>query len=140
MLGGRVKTLHPAIHAGLLARDTKVDRTRSWTPGAGLRSTWSLPIYTLLSKSLRSQIVQKHEAIEHIDIGGVALLRAGAKNFQRVAVLSQPEDYPNDLACLDDLDFRRKMAAKSFCSRQPAYDGAIQQVLFDTFDNRRQTH
>jgi len=124
MLGGRVKTLHPAIHAGLLARDTEADQvdleSRDWSKIDLVVAN----LYPFEQVTAQPECTEA-KAIEHIDIGGVALLRAGAKNFQRVVVLSQPEDYPDDLACLDDLDFRRRMAAKAF-SRTTAYDWAIQ--------------
>ncbi|TFK51990.1 bifunctional purine biosynthesis protein ade10 [Heliocybe sulcata] len=93
MLGGRVKTLHPAVHGGILARATPADEAdlaaQSISPIAivvcnlyPFTSTISQPSCTLAA------------AIEEIDIGGVTLLRAAAKNHARVSVLSDPADYP----------------------------------------------
>ncbi len=65
------------------------------------------------------------DAIENIDIGGVALLRAAAKNYRRVTVLSAPQDYPQDLNTLNNEHFRQKMARKAF-SLTARYDFAIQ--------------
>jgi phosphoribosylaminoimidazolecarboxamide formyltransferase/IMP cyclohydrolase len=130
MLGGRVKTLHPAIHAGILARDIEGDK-------ADLRSRgWSMIDLVVANLYPFEQVTSQPdcseaEAIEHIDIGGVALLRAGAKNFQRVTILSQPEDYPKNLSIFEDPDFRRKMAAKVF-ARTSAYDTAINKYFSET--------
>jgi len=127
MLGGRVKTLHPAVHAGLLARDTEADRKALAAQG------W--PPIDLLVVNLYpfEQVVVKpdvglEEAIEHIDIGGVALLRAGAKNYSRVTVLSDPDDYPHDVSVLDQADLRLRMAHKAF-AYTARYDAAIQAFL-----------
>lgn len=124
MLGGRVKTLHPAIHAALLARDTQPDRAtlaaRGWAP-IDLVVVNLYPFEEVISRP----DVRLEEAIEHIDIGGVALLRAGAKNFERVTVLSDPADYPDDVNLIDQADFRLHMAHKAFaCTAR--YDTAIQ--------------
>ncbi|KAI1715731.1 AICARFT/IMPCHase bienzyme domain-containing protein [Ditylenchus destructor] len=94
MLGGRVKTLHPAVHAGILARETEEDMN-------DLRKNGFQPVAVVVCNLYPfKQCIQKPDctlpdAIENIDIGGVTLLRAGAKNFQRVAVLSDPTDYTN---------------------------------------------
>jgi phosphoribosylaminoimidazolecarboxamide formyltransferase/IMP cyclohydrolase len=127
MLDGRVKTLHPAIHAGLLARDTEADRAeleaRGWSP-IDLVVVNLYPFEEVVSQPG----VSVEKAIEHIDIGGVALLRAGAKNYQRVTVLSDPRDYPEDLAILEDADFRLSMARKAF-AYTTRYDAAIERYL-----------
>ncbi len=127
MLGGRVKTLHPAVHAGLLARDTEADRAalaaRGWAP-IDLLVVNLYPFEEVVSKP----DARLEEAIEHIDIGGVALLRAAGKNYTRVTVLSDPEDYPVDLELLDRPDFRLRMAHKAF-AYTARYDGAIQAYL-----------
>ncbi|KAI1725175.1 AICARFT/IMPCHase bienzyme domain-containing protein [Ditylenchus destructor] len=94
MLGGRVKTLHPAVHAGILARDTEEDMN-------DLKKNGFHPVAVVVCNLYPfKQCIQKPDctlpdAIENIDIGGVTLLRAGAKNCQRVAVLSDPTDYAN---------------------------------------------
>jgi len=123
MLGGRVKTLHPAVHAGLLARDSGEDMAalteRGWAP-IDLVVVNLYPFADVVTKP----DVRLEEAVEHIDIGGVALLRAAAKNFARVAVLSDPVDYPADLNVLDDAAFRSRMAQKAF-AYTARYDAAI---------------
>ncbi len=129
MLGGRVKTLHPAIHAGLLARDTEADRAalaaRCWSP-IDLVAVNLYPFEAVTSQPETTL----DEAIEMIDIGGVALLRAAAKNFGRVTVLSDPADYGSALAQRTSLDFRRRMARKAF-RQTTKYDLAIAAYLAD---------
>lgn len=124
MLDGRVKTLHPAIHAALLARDTEADRAtlaaRGWSP-IDLVVVNLYPFREVISKP----DVKLIEAIEHIDIGGVALLRAAAKNFARVTVLSDSADYTIGFDKIDQLDFRQRMAQKAF-TITARYDAAIQ--------------
>ncbi|MGQ9490165.1 MAG: bifunctional phosphoribosylaminoimidazolecarboxamide formyltransferase/IMP cyclohydrolase [Anaerolineae bacterium] len=127
LLGGRVKTLHPAIHAGLLARATDEDR-------AALRARGWLPIdLAVVNLYPFEQVIANPqatlaEAIENIDIGGVALLRAAAKNYARVAVLCEPADYPADLAVLDDPAYRLRLAYKAF-ALSARYDAAIGDYL-----------
>jgi phosphoribosylaminoimidazolecarboxamide formyltransferase/IMP cyclohydrolase len=127
MLAGRVKTLHPAVHAALLTRDTEADQAelaaRGWPP-IDLAVVNLYPFEQVVARPG----VSLEEAIEHIDIGGVALLRAAAKNYTRVTVLSDPADYPDDLAVFDEPDFRLRMAHKAF-TYTTRYDGAIQAYL-----------
>lgn len=124
MLGGRVKTLHPAIHAGLLARGTDEDlamlRARGW-PAIDLVVVNLYPFEQVIADPNATPA----EAIENIDIGGVALLRAAAKNYDRVAVLCDPADYPDDLAALADPDHRLRLAHKAF-ALTGRYDAAIE--------------
>jgi phosphoribosylaminoimidazolecarboxamide formyltransferase/IMP cyclohydrolase len=124
MLGGRVKTLHPAIHAALLARAAEADQAalavRGWSP-IDLLVVNLYPFEAVVTRP----DVRREVAIEHIDIGGVALLRAAAKNYERVAVLSDPSDYPADLSTLDQQDFRLRMAHRAF-AYTARYDAAIQ--------------
>lgn len=127
MLGGRVKTLHSAIHAGLLARDTEADRAALAVRGWALIDLVVVNLYPF-EKVVARPDVSLEEAIEHIDIGGVALLRAGAKNFSRVTVISDPADYPGDVATLDQGNFRRRMAHKAF-AYTARYDAAIRAYL-----------
>ncbi|HRE91124.1 MAG TPA: bifunctional phosphoribosylaminoimidazolecarboxamide formyltransferase/IMP cyclohydrolase, partial [Myxococcota bacterium] len=92
LLGGRVKTLHPAIHAGLLSRRTdadKADLERFKLPEIGLVAVSLYPFEQAVPDHGRTQ----NERIEEIDIGGVALLRAAAKNHAYVTVITDPEDY-----------------------------------------------
>lgn len=127
MLGGRVKTLHPAVHAGLLARDVPEDRAdlkaRDWAP-IDLVAVNLYPFEAIADQADSTQ----EQAVEMIDIGGVALLRAAAKNFERVTALSDPADYREALDPTDPEAFRRRMAHKAF-ARTAGYDAAIEDYL-----------
>ncbi|NMD15049.1 MAG: bifunctional phosphoribosylaminoimidazolecarboxamide formyltransferase/IMP cyclohydrolase, partial [Caldisericales bacterium] len=90
VLGGRVKTLHPKIHAGILCRrDNPKDMEE-----LGKMTAESIDIVVCnlypFEKTIASQDCTLEKAIEEIDIGGVTLLRASAKNFQHVTILSDP--------------------------------------------------
>lgn len=124
MLEGRVKTLHPAIYAGLLARDSTKDRaalaTRGWEP----IDLIAVNLYPFQAVAARAESTLE-QALQQIDIGGVALLRAAAKNFARVTVLCDPADYPKALDPPDPESFRMRMAHKAF-ALTAAYDTAIE--------------
>lgn len=132
VLGGRVKTLHPRVFAGILARNLPQDHEDL----ARLQST---PV-DLVAVSLYpfQQVVQDPNtdlatALEHIDIGGVALIRAAAKNFPRVTVLVDPRDAVQVQQELENrgsvsLDTRRRLALKAF-AWTAAYDQAIASYL-----------
>ncbi|KAH9270360.1 hypothetical protein BASA83_007519 [Batrachochytrium salamandrivorans] len=92
MLGGRVKTLHPAVHGGILARDTPSDRADMQTRGYDMIDIVVCNLYPF-QKTVAMPDVTVPQAVEEVDIGGVTLLRAAAKNFERVAILSDPADY-----------------------------------------------
>jgi phosphoribosylaminoimidazolecarboxamide formyltransferase/IMP cyclohydrolase len=123
MLGGRVKTLHPAIHAALLSRETDQDQAalskRGWKP-------IDLVVVNLYPfEQVIADPDSTHEGIiEHVDIGGVALLRAAAKNYTRVTVLCDPVDYQPAFESYNDESFRLRMATKAF-TRTSAYDATI---------------
>ena len=123
MLDGRLKTLHSAIYAGLLARDTPEDRLSLAQHG------WE-PIDLVVVNLYPFEAVVSHpntsldKAIENIDIGGVTLLRAASKNHARVSVLCYPEDYPQDVAILQKEDIRRRLAYKAF-AYTAQYEAAI---------------
>lgn len=132
MLGGRVKTLHPAVHAGILARDTEDDRAQLLRAGYAEIDLVVCNLYPFQEVSARGD-VSLDEAIEQIDIGGVALLRAAAKNFARVITLCDPADYGLlEQALQDDRDVglstRRALATKVFALTQ-TYDAAIAAFL-----------
>lgn len=127
MLGGRVKTLHPAIHAGILARDTAEDRAALEARGWPLIDLVVVNLYPFEEVTARPETTLA-EAVEMIDIGGVALLRAAAKNFARVTVLCDPADYAEALDPADPAAFRLRMAQKAF-AHTLAYDAAIQRYL-----------
>src|SRR5262245_20017088 len=91
ILGGRVKTLHPAIHGGLLARDTEGDHGELLNLGWDYIDLVACNLYPF-EQTVADPNVTLADAIENIDIGGVTLIRAAAKNHQRVTLVSSPED------------------------------------------------
>ncbi|MEK6574308.1 MAG: bifunctional phosphoribosylaminoimidazolecarboxamide formyltransferase/IMP cyclohydrolase, partial [Chloroflexota bacterium] len=92
ILGGRVKTLHPAIHSGLLARPTDSDRADLSRINADYIDLVAVNLYPF-EQTIAKPNVTLEEAIENIDIGGVTLIRAAAKNRDRVTLVSDPADY-----------------------------------------------
>ncbi len=132
MLDGRVKTLHPMIFAGILARDTADDRADLARMNAQMIDLVVVNLYPF-QKTVAQRFVTLRDAIEHIDIGGVALLRAAAKNYERVAVVCDPCDYGlvlNDLARHGSVsrETREVLALKAF-AHTAAYDAAIRDYL-----------
>ncbi len=131
MLRGRVKTLHPAIHAGLLARDTADDRRDLAEHGWAPIDLVAVNLYPFAATVARPDATLE-AAIENIDIGGVALLRAAAKNFARVTVICDPADYARVLEAIRrealSPDLRRELAYKAF-AYTAAYDAAIRDYL-----------
>lgn len=117
VLDGRVKTLHPAIHAGILARDTEEDRAQLQSYGWDVIDLVAVNLYPF-EKTIAREDVSLDEAIEQIDIGGVALIRAAAKNHQRVALICEPQDYKDILKAVQEgtlnADSRKKLAVKGF--------------------------
>jgi phosphoribosylaminoimidazolecarboxamide formyltransferase/IMP cyclohydrolase len=136
LLDGRVKTLHPAIHAGILARRDRADDL------AALASHRIHPIDLVAVNLYPFAEVARSGAsldavLDHIDIGGPALLRAAAKNFLAVLPLVDPRDYPTVLRRLADggprsvpLTERRRLAAKAF-AHVASYDAVIADYLRD---------
>lgn len=130
--GGRVKTLHPAIHAGLLARpDLESDAESLESFGFDGIQLLVVNLYPF------SQVIQDdplfETAIENIDIGGPAMLRAAAKNMDAVCALSSPEQYPDFMQELDhsagiSFEFRMQSALEGF-QHTAAYDSAIASYL-----------
>jgi phosphoribosylaminoimidazolecarboxamide formyltransferase/IMP cyclohydrolase len=132
VLNGRVKTLHPAIHAGILARPTPEDDAELATHGWQLIDLVVVNLYPFATIATRPH-AQEDELIEEIDVGGVALLRAAAKNMARVGVICDPADYPVVAEELQrdgglSADTRRRLAAKAF-AHTAAYDATISRVL-----------
>jgi phosphoribosylaminoimidazolecarboxamide formyltransferase/IMP cyclohydrolase len=131
ILGGRVKTLHPAIHGGLLARNTPEDfaqlKSLGWAP-IDLVVVNLYPFESTIAKP----DVSLADAIEQIDIGGVALIRAAAKNHDRVTLVCDPQDYPailkNLIAGTLDQSVRSQLALKGF-RLTSHYDQAIANYL-----------
>lgn len=132
ILGGRVKTLHPAVAGGLLARDTQADHQDLERIQARPISLVAVNLYPFL-KAISKPQVSLDEAIENIDIGGVTLIRAAAKNYARVIVLIDPGDYKGLLAELKSegecsLETRKRLAIQAF-NHCAAYDAAITSYL-----------
>ena len=131
ILGGRVKTLHPAIHGGLLARETESDRLDLAMQGWEFIDLAVVNLYPFEQTVARPEATLD-EAIENIDIGGVALIRAAAKNHARVTLLCDPGDYPAVLAELQaggtSPETRRRLALKGF-QLTARYDAAISRYL-----------
>lgn len=130
ILGGRVKTLHPRIHGGILAR-------RDWQSDLAEMEANQIRPFDLVvvnlypfEQTIANPDVTTAQAIEQIDIGGPAMLRASAKNFAHLTVISNPKYYEQYLSQLRQnngeisLEFRQKMAGETFALTN-AYDGAI---------------
>lgn len=92
MLGGRVKTLHPAVHAGILSRLTESDQADMKRQNFEMISVVVCNLYPFV-QTVSKPGVTIADAVENIDIGGVTLLRAAAKNHDRVTILCDPSDY-----------------------------------------------
>ncbi len=137
MLAGRVKTLHPAIHAGILARDTDEDMDALRRHGYAPVEMVVCNLYPF-QRTVAQPGISLAEAIEQIDIGGVALVRGAAKNFARVAVVTDPADYPALLSRLQahghvDEATRRGLAIKAFGMTRD-YDTAIHAYMLREFE------
>ena len=132
MLGGRVKTLHPAIHAGILARDKKTDLDDLTRGGYAPIKMVVCNLYPF-QETVGKPGVTLQDAVENIDIGGVTLLRAAAKNFLHVAAVCDVNDYFRVIASLKaggdiDLALKRNLAVKAFAYTRD-YDTAIHAYL-----------
>ena len=127
ILGGRVKTLHPAIHGGILARRTPEHLAELSMHGIVPIELVVCNLYPF-TETVRQPGVTEAQAVEEIDIGGVTLLRAAAKNFESVTVVCDPADYEKVLTALRSdtlsLEERRRLALKAF-RHTAAYDAAI---------------
>ena len=131
ILGGRVKTLHPAIHGGLLARPTEEDHQQLLDLNWDYIDLVAVNLYPFEETIARADVTYA-EAIENIDIGGVTLIRAAAKNHERVTLVCDPTDY---VAVLQELrnggiseKTRTALAIKGFASTAH-YDAAIHDYL-----------
>src|SRR6187200_1129509 len=102
MMDGRVKTLHPALHGGILARrDRPDDLAALASQGIGLVDVVVVNLYPFV-KAAANPATPFDGLVEEIDIGGPSLVRAAAKNFRGVLVVVAPLDYPRLLAALDE--------------------------------------
>ena len=127
IMGGRVKTLHPKIHGGILGRRGQDDRVMQ---DQGIK-TIDLVVVNLypFEQTIANPDCRFEDAIENIDIGGPAMLRAAAKNHRDVAVIVDPNDFEvviDELGARSSLSdsLRFHLAAKAF-EHTAAYDGAI---------------
>ncbi|KFA73133.1 hypothetical protein S40288_07491 [Stachybotrys chartarum IBT 40288] len=127
MLAGRVKTLHPAVHAGILARDLESDEKDLAEQNINKVDFVICNLYPFKDTVAKIN-VSIPEAVEEIDIGGVTLIRAAAKNHKRVTILSDPEDYAGFLKELEKGEItdssRNRYALKAF-EHTADYDTAI---------------
>ena len=129
LLGGRVKTLHPRIHAGILARrDQAADLAALAEHDIEPFDLVVVNLYPFEEVAARHG-VREEEAVEMIDVGGPSMLRGAAKNFAHVAPVCRPADYGPVLEELRrrgelSLETRRSLAATAF-ARTAAYEAAI---------------
>lgn len=137
ILAGRVKTLHPAIHGGLLARPTQADLSELQALGWDYIDLVAVNLYPF-EQTIAKPDVTLEDAVENIDIGGVTLIRAAAKNFARVTLICDPADYPVVLQELKSgevgLATRKRLAVKGFASTKQ-YDTAITAYLSNLPDD-----
>ena len=131
MMDGRVKTLHPLIHGGLLAVRHDPDHAAAMEAhDIGAIDLLVSNLYRFEETVMRG--AARDEVIENIDIGGPAMIRSAAKNHSYVTIVTDPEDYPGLLEELAEhdgattLEFRKTMAAKAFAATA-AYDSMISQ-------------
>ena len=127
ILDGRVKTLHPRVHGGLLGRDTEAHQREMRQAGLDPIELVVVNLYPFRETVARGAAFD--EIIENIDIGGPAMIRSAAKNHERVAVVVEPADYGRVLGDLDKSgavspELRFELARKAF-AHTAAYDGAI---------------
>lgn len=133
MLDGRVKTLHPLVHGGILNQRDNVDHQEQCRRhGIKPIDLIAVNLYAF-AKTVANPDCTLVDAIENIDIGGPTMLRASAKNFQDVTVIVDPADYPQVLAELEahgntTLATRFRLARKVF-ELTASYDAAIVQWL-----------
>jgi phosphoribosylaminoimidazolecarboxamide formyltransferase/IMP cyclohydrolase len=131
MMDGRVKTLHPALHGGILARrDRPDDLAALERHGIGLVDVVIVNLYPFV-KAASNPATTFDALVEEIDIGGPSLVRAAAKNFRGVLVVVDPADYPRLIEALDTapgLAFRYELMRKAL-AHTGAYDTAISATL-----------
>ncbi len=132
-LDGRVKTLHPAVHAGLLARRADPAHMKTLSDlKLGTIDLVCVNLYPFFEKVQQGLTLE--ETVEFIDIGGPTMLRSAAKNYLDVIVLSDPADYTVTIEGLNagsvPADFRKRLAGKVF-DLTSAYDAAVARYLLD---------
>jgi phosphoribosylaminoimidazolecarboxamide formyltransferase/IMP cyclohydrolase len=135
IMDGRVKTLHPKIHGGLLGRRGTDEATMD-EHGIEPIDLLAVNLYPF-EQTIARKDATIHDAIDNIDIGGPAMIRAASKNHDGVAVVVDPNDYDAVLESLKteqlSLEARRKLAAKAY-AHTASYDTAITQYLSASLD------
>jgi phosphoribosylaminoimidazolecarboxamide formyltransferase/IMP cyclohydrolase len=138
VMDGRVKTLHPRVHGGILMRGERDEADLAKIGGKPI----DLVVVNLypFEQTLRKEGATHDEIIENIDIGGPSMLRSAAKNYARVTVVCDPGDYAAVLEAVQaggevPLSLRQKLAAKVF-AHTAAYDGRIAQYLSSLKDRQ----
>ncbi len=144
MMNGRVKTLHPKIHGGLLAlRENKEHMDVAEKHGIGMIGMVVVNLYPF-EKTVAKSEVTLEEAIENIDIGGPSMLRSGAKNYKSVAIVTDPATYPSIIKELKknngslSEDTMKGLAVEVF-RRTAEYDKAIYEYLSQSTKPKHQT-
>lgn len=130
VMGGRVKTLNPMIHMGLLSRQGNNQDEKLIEEHQALKfDLLVVNLYPFLEK--KSEGLKGQDLVEFIDVGGPSMIRAGAKNFSRLVTLTSPKDYDllNSNAVFD-YEVRKRLAAKAF-QHLSDYDSAVASWLFD---------
>jgi phosphoribosylaminoimidazolecarboxamide formyltransferase/IMP cyclohydrolase len=131
MLDGRVKTLHPAVHGGILARRDHPGDLQA-IAGLGIQPIDVVVVNLYpFAQTAKQEGLAFDDLVEQIDIGGPSLVRAAAKNFRDVLVIVDPGDYPIVLSAIGDgpdLTFRHRLMAKAF-AHTAEYDSAIAMTL-----------
>ena len=142
MLGGRVKTLHPAVHGGILARNIESDEKDLAEQKINKVDYVVCNLYPFKETVAKSNVTIE-QAVEEIDIGGVTLLRAAAKNHARVTILSDPKDYADFLKQLDageiSEESRKRYALKAF-EHTADYDEAISAYFRQQYAGNGEAH
>ena len=129
MMDGRVKTLHPKVHGGLLGRRQIDDAVMA---KYGINRIDLLVVNLYPFEKMSGRVMALDKLIEYIDVGGPAMIRAAAKNFKDVAVVVDPSDYPLVIKTIGEAGFipeQRLMLAKKAFARTVAYDAAISNYL-----------
>src|SRR5512135_3790670 len=133
MLDGRVKTLHPKVHGGILARRDLPEHVATMQAhGMGYIDLVCVNLYPFVATVSKPHTLD--DAIENIDIGGPAMVRSSAKNYRHVAIVTDPADYPALVAEMQAhagalTDATRFNLAKKAFSHTAEYDGAISNYL-----------
>jgi phosphoribosylaminoimidazolecarboxamide formyltransferase/IMP cyclohydrolase len=129
MMEGRLKTLHPLVHGGLLG-DVTSELHVSDMKSAGIEPFEVVAVNLYAFESTVTREHELHHAIESIDIGGPAMIRAASKNYKNLYVVVDPSDYPSILAGIDsqDLSIRLRLCAKAF-QHTAYYDSLIARYL-----------